>query len=165
MLKTIKGVMRPKTFFAVVLLLGAYALAALVLPRLWVAEIVNGILMATSIAIIIAYGPTAMEGVRNPRLSTRQQYLAIGVCSVWLCILAFRVWSTVYLNVGRPAWMEQHWFPYATLYMCALAGIFTLRAPATLPGNRTRRSWTYIAIALGGGVIIATVLLTIGRYR
>lgn len=165
MLKTIKGLMRPKTFFAVVVLLGAYVLAVLTLPRLWVAEIVNGVLMSTSIAIIMAYGTVALDGIRSPRTSTRQQYLAIGVCAVWVCILAFRVWSTIYLNVGRPAWMEQHWFPYATLYMCALAGVFTLRAPATLPGNRTRRSWRYIAIAFGGGVIIAAALLTVGRYR
>lgn len=165
MLKTVRGLLRPKTFCAVALLIGAYVAAALLLPKLWVAEIVNGVLIATSLAVLWAYGPISLDGIRNPSKSTRQQYLALGICAVWSCILAFRLWSTVYLNVGRPAWMEQHWFPYAALYMCAMAGVFTLRAPATLPGNRTRRSWRFIALALIGGVILAIILLAVGRYR
>jgi hypothetical protein len=135
------------------------------MPKLWLAEVVNGILISVAIAILLAYGPIALDGIRKPQKSTRQQYLAIGICAIWTCVLMFRLWSEVYLNIGRPAWMEQHWFPYASLYMCALAGLFTLRAPATLPGNKTRRSWRYIVSAVIGGVVLAAVLLMIGRYR
>lgn len=164
MRKTVKGFMQPKTFGTVVMLIGAYVLAVILLPKLWVAEIVNGVLITTGIAILWAYGPIALEGVRHPSRSTRQQYLAIGLCAVALCVEAFRIWSTIYLNIGQPSWMRQHWFPYASLYMLAMAFIFILRAPATLPGNRTRRSWRYIALSLIGGAIIAAVLLTVGRY-
>jgi NO-binding membrane sensor protein with MHYT domain len=157
--------MKPKTFCAVAVLLGAYVIGVFTLPKLWMAEIVNGVLVSTAIAILAAYGPVALDGIRNPAKSTRQQYLALGICAVWACILGFRLWSTVYLNVGHPAWMEQHWLPYAMLYMCMLAGVFTLRAPATLPGNRTKRSWRYIAIAMIGGIVLASILLAVGRYR
>ena len=165
MLRTIRGLLNPKTFCAIAILLGAYPIGVNFLPKLWMAEIVNGVLISTSAAVLFAYGPIALDGIRNPAKSTRQQYLAIGICAVFVCTLMFRLWSTVYLNVGRPAWMEQHWFPYAALYLYALAGVFILRAPATLPGNRTRRSWRYIGIALTGGVILAACLLAVGRYR
>lgn len=166
MRKTIEGLIaRPRTFFAVALLLGAYVAGALILPKLWLAEIVNGVIVTTWLAVIWAYGPTALEGVRNPARSTRQQYLALGLCAVAVCTEVFRIWSTVYLNVGRPAWMEQHWIPYASLYGFALAGVFILRAPAVLPGNRTRRSWRFIAFALLGGAVLGIVLLNVGRYR
>lgn len=161
MLKLARGLLEPKTFCVVLFMAAMYVVAAWLLPKLWLAEVINGLLISAGGAVVIAYGPTAFAALRDYRRTTKVQYLGLGVVMIVITVILFRLWSAVYLNVGQPAWMEQHWLPYSLLYMTFIAFVFLLRAPATLPGNRTRRSWHYILWSMMIGLIIAVTTILI----
>jgi hypothetical protein len=113
-----------------------------------------------AVLISVMYGPVVLDYIRENR---RVHYVATGIFTIFFSIGASRVWSVIYIYLGRPDWMMNHWFPSLCFLIASSSGFFFLRAPDNLP-NHHHRSWKYLLAALAmTAMITAGIIITVAE--
>lgn len=153
MQKLLRGLLRPSTFVPLIILILSFALAIQLLDYDSVAIIINGIIIAVWIVVAKAYTPLLIESLRE-ETPTKQQYLVTGVLMVWTAFAFSRIWADVYVVLGRPENMMNHWFPYLCFLTSAMSGFYFIKVP-----DNSDSGWGYTVFAVVGAVVISTLVL------
>lgn len=146
---------------AAVFLALLYGLGVAFLPATIAGDLNDGLLFASSIAVILLFTPTALAALHKPKVSPVDQ-LIMGIVLAWISNGAFR--GIALVNKFAPAFLgplmdDVSMFLRAVLIVGAL---LHLTSPARDPANPHRQARIVVWTAIGGLAITAATL--VGRW-
>ena len=152
MRKLVRGLVRPRTFIPLLLMvvgfLGAYSTLSIPMLSLWI----NAIDIAIWFMIVAQYTPVVWRVLRedNPRM---EENFVFGIVLLFTALAVSRMWAIAVMMNDRPAWMIGHWLPPLCYWVIAVSGFYFIK----VPGGTTK----YLTWAVVLAVLIITLVLAL----
>lgn len=142
-----------------------YWLVSWFVPRQAMADAINGMLIAFSFTVVMAYAAGAWEAVRSREFG-RLQHLMIGIVLAWFVTLVIRIWGFLFVNLGRPEWMVNHPLVFYFYFLLCMAAVLHLTAPTDADASKvasklgfTRQAAKLLAFGLILGSFISFIII------
>lgn len=153
-------VFKNRNLWLLISLLALFWAVAAVFPFFVVYEILSGLGIGISIAVIILYLPVALEVFRTKRMTAGQQ-LAAGICITWFGTALNRGYNLAW----RVRYPDQEMFLLTsdfvnfTIWLILIGGILHTTVPDLHTGEIRRRSWLFLVAAIGLGAVVAGFII------
>lgn len=164
-----RRLVRGKIIIPFVVLTSIYWLAAWYVPRARIADVVNGMTVAFALAVVVAYIEAFWQALKMPRdRFGRIHHLLIGIVLAWSATLVTRLWSFLYLNTGKPEWMNNHPIAFYFYFVLCLAAALHLSAPADAEKVNavgfSRTATKHIIVAFFAGAMLSALIIKMGLH-
>lgn len=131
-----------------------FAIVVLALPAAALAALLNGVLVALSAGVCVAYFPVIHDVLTDRRRPIdRADFLALGIFCSWFAISMRAGWSLLWRYNGQPhSWIDQPFIAYF-IYLSVCGAAFHLLAPGVIASRVPSREWVHIGILSALGVL------------
>ena len=136
-------------FFTVAWLTDAPALIA----------VLNSIDISLSVAVCIAFLPSASDAIFTDRPADKAIFLTLGVFCGWEGNSLRSGWSMAWRALGMPEWFANTDITSYILFVIGAGALFHLLAPGALNEDVPAKRWIKIGAWIGAGVFLAIVLI------
>ena len=148
---------RNRVIQACLLILLAFVPAALLLPRLYLFDLINALTTGLGGAIMFAFWPGMRESVhrmRNPGMVEAGHYLVIGLL-VFTAMWVFRTdWIAVWRALDEPDRGLDHIVFALAAWLVFPGAVLLLLSPKLLGGAVPRAGWSMLRNALGVAAVL-----------
>lgn len=159
MRRLIRGILKPNTLTPFLLLIASFLVSVTYIPKDINSIIINSIVIGIWVIIVRRYGEVAWNLLREEK-EQEEEPVVLGILLLFTCFAMSRIWSTVYIVMDRPAWMESHWFPQFFFTAAAVSGYWFLNVRGT---NKIKCGYPVWAMLIS--LIIVTGVLAYTHLR
>ena len=118
----------------------------------------NSIDIALSVAVCIAFLPSALEAVFQDRPADKAVFLTLGIFCGWEGNSLRSGWSMAWRALGMPDWFANTDITSSILFVIGAGALFHLLAPGALDEQIPPKRWIKIGAWVGVGVLLAISL-------
>ena len=135
-------------FFIVAFLTDAPALIA----------VLNSVDIALSVAVCIAFLPSAADAIFADRPADKAVFLTLGIFCGWEGQSLRSGWSMAWRALGMPDWFANTDITSYILFVIGAGALFHMLAPGVLDEEIPPKRWIKIGAWVGAGVLLAISL-------
>ena len=118
----------------------------------------NSIDIALSVAVCIAFLPSALDSVFRPGPADKAIFLTLGIFCGWVGNSLRSGWSMAWRALGMPDWFANTDMTSYILFWIGAGALFHLLAPGALDEQVPPKRWVKIGVWVGVGVLLAIAL-------
>lgn len=135
-----------------------FAMVALPSEAPWLIGMLNGISLALSVGVCVAFVPAMVAIFFSPNQLEKGDYLSFGIWLTWLAVVMQAGWSIVWRSRGMPLWMANTDFTSYFLFMRTCGAVFHLAAPGAVDNRIPTRRWVMIGSLIAVAVALVLAL-------
>lgn len=151
-------VLRSKNLLiAVVLWIGFWPLAILI-PREWLFDVVNGLAIAACFGVFVAYLPGVWNTVFRNDLDGAH-YLVIGICGFAAAQGTRYGWNWLWRYLGKPPYMQDHLFVAWLIWVAFTFACVHLMARGVVHGEMPNRNFRWMGTVVALGTLAALIVI------
>jgi hypothetical protein len=120
--------------------------------------VLNSVDIALSVAVCIAFLPSALEAIFDDRPADKAVFLTLGIFCGWEGNALRAGWSMAWRALGMPDWFANTDITSYILFVIGAGALFHLLAPGALDEDVPPKRWIKIGAWIGAGVFLAIVL-------
>ncbi len=120
--------------------------------------VLNSVDISLSVAVCIAFLPSALDAVFQERPADKAVFLTLGVFCGWEGNSLRSGWSLAWRALGMPEWFANTDITSYILFVIGAGALYHLLAPGALDEDVPPRRWIKIGAWVGIGIFLAIIL-------
>ncbi len=133
---------------------------SLLVPRIYLFELVNALAVATAFGVVVAYFRGIMAVLATPQKEMAGgHYLILGIVVAWFAAGLEYGWRYAWRVAGEPDWMIDHPALAFLIYMSATAAALHLTAKDAIGGVVPKRNWLKLSAAVALALMFALITI------
>ena len=153
-----KEVLRSRNLWIMVTLWGGYWLVADLLPRPYLFDLMNSLLIAACLGVAIAYVPSVWRLWFRNDLDGPPLYV-MAVVGFMAGTAARHGWNWVWRWLGKPEWMQDHIFTAWLIWVLFTTAVMQLLARDVIRGDVPKENWRWLGIVVAVGVALGLIAI------
>lgn len=121
--------------------------------------VLNSVDIALSVAVCIAFLPSAIDAIFEDRPADKAVFLTLGIFCGWEGNALRSAWSTAWRALGMPDWLANTDLTSYILFVIGAGALFHMLGPGALDEDVPARRWIKIGAWVGCGVFLAIILI------
>lgn len=137
--------------------------AHLLMPTDWVIMGLYLILVMVAAGLSVGYFEGVWDAITSRRPGMASLY-TVGAFLPWVALLTLCV-TAIIIRTGHGEWLRSTPVISGYLTVFIVAGVLQMASPGALDGRVPRANWIKVGMVVGGGILAAIMLITLGVGR